>query len=176
MEYSWVLSTAKYSVWVQRNHHRTVFWDFQKWEFPLPQVVTRLHLQGKVARRAMCSKNTKMWTLPQMILRSCNPAIMRSCNLEQDINICNHLLSSQQNRTQNWENTFTKTIKKSQNSVFSRSHVDYLAIRSDALHHKSSASSQSSAIIQQNWTAKWENTLTKTPKKSQNSIFLEDRT
>ena len=59
-------------------------------------ICTRLHLQGKVARRAMCSKNKKMRTLPQMILRSCNPAIMRSCNpailnkISVSAIICNH--------------------------------------------------------------------------------------
>ena len=143
---------------------------------------TRLHLQGKVARRAMCSKNKKMRTLPQMILRSCNPAIMRSCNptILNKISISAIIYSHHNKPNPKLRKYLYKNTKEIPKLIlFRRSHVRWScnpAIRSDALHHKSSASSQSSAIIQQTWTTKWENTLTKTPQKSQNSIFFVDRT
>ena len=107
---------------------------------------TRLHLQGKVARRAMCSKNKKMRTLPQMILRSCNPAIMRSCNpaIMRSCNpaILNKISISaiiQQTWTTKWRKHTYKQAKEIPKLVlFRRSHVRHScnpAIRSDALHH-----------------------------------------
>ena len=106
----------------------------------------------------MCSKNKKMRTLPQMILRSCNHAIMQSYNLEQDINICNHLLIRTKPNPKLRKYLYKNTKEIPKLVLFRRSHVRWScnpAIRSDALHHKSSASSQSSAIIQQTWTTKW---------------------
>ena len=90
----------------------------------------------------------------------CDPAIMRSCNptILNKISISAIIFSSEQNRTQNWENTYKNTKEIPKLVLFRRSHVRWScnpAIRSDALHHKSSASSQSSAIIQQTWTTKW---------------------
>ena len=100
----------------------------------------------------MCSKNKKMRTLPQMILRSCNHAIMQSYNLEQDINICNHLLIRTKPNPKLRKYLYKNTKEIPKLVLFRRSHVRWScnpAIRSNALHHKSSA------IIQQTWTTKW---------------------
>ena len=109
----------------------------------------------------MCSKNKKMWTLPQMILRSCNPAIMRSCNpaILNKISISAIIYSHHNKPNPKLRKYLYKNTKEIPKLVlFLRSHVRRScnpAIRSGALHHKSSASSQSSAIIQQTWTTKW---------------------
>ena len=93
-----------------------------------------------------------------MILRFCNHAIMQSYNLEQNINICNHLLIRTKPNPKLRKYLYKNTKEIPKLVLFRRSHVRWScnpAIRSDALHHKSSASSQSSATIQQTWTTKW---------------------
>ena len=83
---------------------------------------------------------------------------MQSYNLEQHINICNHLLIRTKPNPKLRKYLYKNTKEIPKLILFRRSHVRWScnpAIRSDALHLKSSASSRSSAIIQQTWTTKW---------------------
>ena len=142
-------------------------------------MVTRLHLQGKVARRAMCSKNKKMRTLPQMILRSCNPAIMRSCNpaILNKISISAIIYSHHNKPNPKLRKYLYKSTKEIPKlDLFCRSHVRRScnpAIRSDRYISNHLNHLQSSDKPEQQSE---ENTLTNRLKKSRNSFFFEDRT
>ena len=134
--------------------------------------------------KGMCSKNKKMRTLPQKILRSCNHAIMQSCNLEQDINMCilqsSALIATNNKPEQQSEKTHLQKHQRNPKlDLFRRSHVDDLAVlQSDPmryitnhLHHLNHLQSSNKPEQQSE-----ENTLTNRLKKSQNSFFFEDRT
>ena len=130
-------------------------------------------------------KNTK--EIPKLILFrrshvrwSCNPAIRSDALHHKSSASSQSSAIIQQTWTTKWRKHTYKQAKEIPKLIlFRRSHVRRScnpAIRSDALHHKSSASSQSSAIIQQTWTTKWRKHTYKNTKNSQNSIFFVDRT